>query len=355
MKIVFLHQTLGLVNRGSEISTRLIASALSKNHDVTVIQSGRAKTEKYHVEVVAPLKTPPPVTPINFLDKVLSRVALDKRSRMVCDFTVDCLPAIRQLKPDVIVATNGATQIRVLSSSGIKAKIVVFGRAGMGFDDRENLRAAPDLFIALSSQALTWARAYQRHKTKLVYLPNPIDLTAYKKIQPFKLDLPRPIVLTVGALSAYKNILEVVRATKPMNVSLVIVGDGEQAHELQSELSTYPGDFRWLRAVEPSDLPAIYKAADAFCFLPDPQEAFGRVYLEAMAANLPIVASDDPIRRNIVGDKGFFVDPHNPESIREKLILAVNKPHPSYKSELEEYSLDKVMAKLEKEFHDLIN
>jgi glycosyltransferase involved in cell wall biosynthesis len=60
-----------------------------------------------------------------------------------------------------------------------------------------------------------------------------------------------------------------------------------------------------------SDMSKIYQEADVFCFVPKPWEAFGLVYLEAMATNLPVIAPDDPVRREIVGSAGILIK--NPE------------------------------------------
>lgn len=354
MKIAFLHMTMGLVNRGSEISTGIIASALSSSHSVLVLQSGVVKKSAYQAKRIYPLASAPPAAPRSLLDKILTRLTLDQNSREVYRFTIHCLNELKEFAPDIVVATNGATQLRVLKSSGLKSKFVVFGSAGIGHDDQSNLRSIPDLFIALTHRAESWAKSRAHAATRVVSIPNPLNLEQIANSRPALLNLPRPVVLTVSALSTYKNVIDVVRAIKPLNVSLLLIGDGEEADNIQNELSSFPGDFRWIKAVEPQELGAYYQAADAFCFLPDPQEAFGRVYLEAMAAKLPIVASDDPIRREIIGAKGLFADPHDLNAIRQKIVLAVNKNKVSYTHQLKEFSVSHVIKKIEKEFRALV-
>jgi glycosyltransferase involved in cell wall biosynthesis len=97
----------------------------------------------------------------------------------------------------------------------------------------------------------------------------------------------------------------------------------------------------------------VYRSADAFCFVPDSQEAFGMVYLEAMATGLPIVASDDPIRRALVGGQGFFADPHDVSLVSKALESALANGPVSYTKELKSYSLPNVINQIEKELHDL--
>ena len=357
MKILFLHLTMGLVERGSEISTDIIATALAKDHEVLVIQSGPQKPKPYHVKRIYPLGVAPPAAPTSLIAKLSFRLGLDLESQTVIRFTRAAIPLIQSFKPDIIVATNGAPQLAILQAClrrqglALQAKLVVFGRAGMGHHDRANLRAKPDLFIALSERGATWAAQHSKPSTKICYIPNPITKVKHNKLD---LHLPSPVVMTVGALSAYKNISSVIEAIRQTQCSYLLVGDGEERDTTQQLLSTLGNDFRWIKHLGPAELSSYYASAQVFCFVPDPQEAFGRVYLEAMAAGLPIVASDDPIRRSLIGAKGIYVDPHDPTAIATGINQAFTLGKLNYSHQLKPYALNRVVSQLEKELHDLI-
>jgi len=351
MKIVFLHMTMGLESRGSEVSTDLLATELAKKHEVLVIGSGPISKRTYTTKRVYPLSSAPSPAPVGLIGKIRSHLYLDDASLKVKQFTIESLPLIREFHPDMIIATNGLPQLYVLRGEVSKAKIVVFGRAGMGYHDRDSLRTGPDLFIALSEQAANWAKGLGGHKTRVVYIPNPIRVTKAQKID---LKLKNPVVMCVGALSKYKNVDKVIEAVRLTNASLLLIGDGEEREGVQQSLSTLPNEFRWIRHVDPSELPSYYGSADVFCFVPDEQEAFGRVYLEAMVAGLPIVASYDHIRRAIVGQQGIFVNPRDVSDIAMGINTAIQLNKLNYSDELKEYELKTVAAQIEKEFHDLI-
>jgi glycosyltransferase involved in cell wall biosynthesis len=72
-------------------------------------------------------------------------------------------------------------------------------------------------------------------------------------------------------------------------------------------------------------------------------------------AGLPVVASDDPIRREIVGSKGLYVEPHDIRSITDAIEKGTKMAKIDYKSELKPFMLENVVSQLEKELHDLIS
>jgi glycosyltransferase involved in cell wall biosynthesis len=73
-------------------------------------------------------------------------------------------------------------------------------------------------------------------------------------------------------------------------------------------------------SIDPARIPVFLKALDIFCF-PSLWEGFGGALIEAMAAGLPIVASDIPPHREVVGDAGLFVSPGNADEISKTIQL----------------------------------
>ena len=147
-----------------------------------------------------------------------------------------------------------------------------------------------------------------------------------------KTDLKRPIILCVGALTKTKRIDLVIKAVSKMKeVSLLIVGKGEEEKSLQ-ELGNrlLKGRFR-IVSFPYEKMPEVYRVADVFTLVSEPFHSFENVLVEAMATNLPVVANDDPIRREIVGDGGLLVNSNNIEEYANALKSALetnwgNKP-----------------------------
>jgi glycosyltransferase involved in cell wall biosynthesis len=124
------------------------------------------------------------------------------------------------------------------------------------------------------------------------------------------LPVARPRVLCVGAVDAHKRMHLAVEAAArlPGGGSLTVLGDGPEARALDRLAAERLGAGRYLRrVVARGEMPAWYGAADCFT-LPSRTESFGLVYLEALACGLPVVAPDDAVRREVIGEAGLFCD-----------------------------------------------
>jgi alpha-1,3-rhamnosyl/mannosyltransferase len=58
-------------------------------------------------------------------------------------------------------------------------------------------------------------------------------------------------------------------------------------------------------------------------FLPSWYEGFGMPALEALATGTPVVLSDIPAFREVVGDLGVYVDPTRPQQMADAIIASV--------------------------------
>jgi glycosyltransferase-like protein len=121
-------------------------------------------------------------------------------------------------------------------------------------------------------------------------------------------------VLTVGGIEPRKGSLTLVRALAelrrlvPERDPLLLIAGGitlfDYRHEVEhfERLARELGVTRHIRvlgAQPPKEIERLYRAADAFAF-PSVKEGFGLAALEALAAELPVVASDLDVFRGFM-------------------------------------------------------
>jgi glycosyltransferase involved in cell wall biosynthesis len=109
------------------------------------------------------------------------------------------------------------------------------------------------------------------------------DLFRPRPDEPPILDLPRPIFLNVGRVSAEKNLPAFLDLDLPG--TKVIVGDGPARVDLEARFPQ--AVFTGVKQGE--DLARHYAAADVFVF-PSRTDTFGNVVLEALACGVPVAA-----------------------------------------------------------------
>lgn len=310
MKIAFLNKHQNKVNRGAETFVKEISDRLKKKHDVDVIAD------------------------INYFD-------------------------LFKNKYDLIIPTNGRFQVVIvrLITWLTGAKMIVSGQSGMGWDDRVNLYSFPDVFVPISSQALSWAKKVNPF-VKSVYIPNGVDLNKFKPdIGLPKEDeerivffLKKPIVLCVAALTKSKRIDLVIKAVAQMkNASLLVVGSGPEKEKLKEMGERLLGKRFEINSFPHKDMPEVYRSADVFTIVSEPYYSFEIVLVEAMASGLGVVANNDPIRAEIVGEAGILVNPNNSKAYAmaiEKILSNAWKG--KSRKQAQKFSWDLIVRKYEK-------
>lgn len=337
MKVAFLSFYSGETHRGVETYVHELANHLiEKEAEVVVFQNGpELKHAKYKTHSVGlKIDWKKPADGVKFLNY---------RSWLIKDFTHEVLEQLPN-DIDVVIPTNGEWQAVLCKLWCLrnKKKMIISGQSGVGLDERINLYTFPDAFVSLTN--------YQKRRSKLrnshpkhVVIPNGVNTEVFAKAKKLRLDLPSPIVMTASALVAMKRVDLIIHAVAGTNASLLIVGQGKEEEYLRKLCEQkLPGRYQ-IMSLAHHDIANAYKSVDLFTFATSTWESFGIVLVEAMASGLGVVATDDPIRREIVGDAGILVDPTNIKKYSETLqeALTINWKEKSMKR-AEQFSWDKI-------------
>ena len=137
--------------------------------------------------------------------------------------------------------------------------------------------------------------------------------------------LTHPFALYVGELSARKNLERLIEAAERLASSIplmiALVGPmGRGAGRLRTRIAASPlrSRIRVMGYVPPSDLIALYRAADVFVY-PSLYEGFGLPVLEAMACGTPVVISDRPAMTEVASDAALRFEATSAEALADAL------------------------------------
>jgi len=139
---------------------------------------------------------------------------------------------------------------------------------------------------------------------------------------------PKParenVVLCVGAIQRRKNQAMLVRAFRAMpdDWTLVLAGSrGFQSAETLDAIAASPAAKRIQVTGYLTDeqLSGWYARARIFAF-PSLDEGFGMPVLEAMAAEIPVIASNTSAMPEVCGDAAELFDPHNEDQLAAALL-----------------------------------
>jgi glycosyltransferase involved in cell wall biosynthesis len=208
-----------------------------------------------------------------------------------------------------------------------------FQRVGTVMEELSIKRA--DALMACSASIADFNAAYygvQRDTIDIIHCG--VDAEAFRPPRQGERSRARPTVLFVGNIAANKGVPIVFEAVLRLrsrypDVRLQILGSG--GGDLIEEFQTRLRDERAEASVEfhgfvgRERLPEFYQQADVFC-APSQYEAFGIVYLEAMACGCPVVASTAGGTPEAVadGESGLLVPPDDVDAVVRALdrILA---------------------------------
>ena len=213
-----------------------------------------------------------------------------------------------------------------------------------------NSNSTYDSFTALAKKLL-------RGKCEVVY--NGVDVSRVDAASENRLSLsPEPspfVIVCVARLIPIKNIESIIEAIylyKSDKVILKVIGGGPELQSLKELVKERQinSSVEFMGMVGRDDVYRILSESDIM-IMPSLSEGFCNAVVEAMVAGLPIVCSDIPTLKEVVGENGYFFDPLSPSSIVEKLDVALEDKGSSQVGELlrqralENFSMDVAVQK----------
>lgn len=189
------------------------------------------------------------------------------------------------------------------------------------------LRAATRVVVLSEEQAGLVERRHGVSRRRISVIPNGVSPEFLAVAH--RADLrPGPLrLLFVGRLSPQKNVPRLLRSVARVRseVELAVVGDGPDAGDIAALVDELGLDnVRLVGARHDAELREWYGWADALV-LTSEQEGMPLVLLEAMAAGLPVVATDVPGVRTTLGDAGLIVPPE-PDAIAGAIDRLADRP-----------------------------
>jgi len=190
-----------------------------------------------------------------------------------------------------------------------------------------------DARIAVSTAARHFVSRYFPGEYKII--PNGVDVAEYRNARAFPEYRDGKFnILFTGRLEPRKGATYLIRAyaalkAKHPETRLIVVGVGPQLGQLRRFVrDERVGDVLFAGRVADGDKARFFRTADVFCAPSTGQESFGIVLLEAMAAGLPVVASDihgykRVVQRNV---SGLLVEPRDAGALEAALERLIEDP-----------------------------
>jgi len=161
-----------------------------------------------------------------------------------------------------------------------------------------------------------------------VLLHNGIDVDRFAKATPWPTDGPTILFLSRHEERKGLDVFIDALATLPAHARVWVASDGPDTGRLRAAAAG-DGRVEWLGRIDDEEKVRRLRGADVLCAPSLRGESFGMILLEAMAAATPIVASDLPGYRKVVGTGApgaLLVPPGDPVALGSALRLVLDDP-----------------------------
>lgn len=179
---------------------------------------------------------------------------------------------------------------------------------------------------------------YDTSMKKVIMIPNGtvVNIVADKALasKATRLPLDRYRIGMVARLEGHKDhaslvsAMAILKQSGAQNIELVFIGDGTLRPDIESQISQLGLEDCVQILGMRRDIPALLGTLDLFVFSTTYQEGQGIALVEAMAAGIPVIASDVGACREVLGGGkyGQLVEPQNPHMLAQSILVFMNQP-----------------------------
>ena len=333
-KIVLIHPSAGVNwNGSSEIFALELARRLDNYFEVELLSGAECGSFSRPIKSitrsdVSGLARHPIVSSI--LHKWFSRpeIAIEHLTSFF-----PCVAYLLKHPADLIFPQNDYGGLFVATCvRAIKGTPILFTEHNSLLDEakclKRNLSLQPDRLIVLNPKVADYAHKLNPHQ-RLNIIPHGVNTEEFTPTgKAIATGLPKPTILCVAPLNRDGNQrleLTIKAVSRLPQASLLICGNGVDRDYFQALGDRLLGAERFqIRVFAYAQMPQVYRSANVFT-LPSVEEPTGLAYIEAMACGLPIVATDDAVRRYLIADGGITCDVSDLDTYTESLQIALEK------------------------------
>ncbi len=264
----------------------------------------------------------------------------------------------KDFKPDIIHLEEEAWSLNALQTVRLKRKYCpnsrfIF-RTSLSIPSKQRFGPLPiwiekrvfretDIAFPLSKNAGEILKLRGYEGTQIPF-PNGVDISLFNKRDMYQLKDTLGIkdcfvIGYIGRIIQMKGIDTLIEAAAKLNFpyKLLIVGQGEDKPLFESLALNYQINEKivWIDAVPPEKVPDYLNCMNTL-ILPsrttsDWVEFFGRVLIEGMACEVPVIGSDSGEIPHVIGDAGFVFKEGDASELAEK-IRKIADEHTLYKT-----------------------
>lgn len=178
--------------------------------------------------------------------------------------------------------------------------------------------------ITVPNESIKKAIRAERIYTKIAVQPMGIELSGFK-VESRKYPQGKVSLLSVGSLNKIKRmkiLVDMMRYLDSAKYSLTIVGEGPERARIEAHIAKYKlGNVKLVGRVQHATTQKYYKGSDMFVF-GSSTEAQGLVFIEAMAAGLPIVSTENLGSKHMVRQEksGITIRQPSAKSLAKSVI-----------------------------------